>query len=162
MVDSTNPRIMADNIKELDKKIIAADVNANPTGEATGTLTKLEVDGTIYAIPQGTSVTANPEGAATSELTKIGVGTSIFSISNLHVISGTVSTGTGETSSNNVVFDNAMPDTNYIITANVEEGGAGWASFGILIDSKTVNGFRISTYSAVTHDSATIRYYVIY
>lgn len=80
MTDSTNPRVMADNIKILDKKIKAADVNANPEGEATGTLTKLGVDGSIYSIPQGTSVTANPEGEATETLTKLEVGTGIYSI----------------------------------------------------------------------------------
>ena len=78
--DSTNPRVMADNIKTLNEKIKEADVNANPEGEATGTLTKLEVDGEIYAIPQGTSVVANPEDEATDTLTKLEVGEEVYEI----------------------------------------------------------------------------------
>ena len=80
MTDSTNPRIIADNIRALFKKIKAAVVNANPEGEATGTLTKLEVKGSIYAIPQGTNVTANPEGEATGSLTSLGIGGVKYSI----------------------------------------------------------------------------------
>ena len=154
--------MLADNIKALDKKIVSGDVIANPTGEATGSLTKLQVDESIYSISQGTTVTANPEDEATSELDKIGVGTSVFSINNLHIITDTVSTGTEASSSNSIIFDNAMPDTNYAIFTNIESGGNGWATFGIMIENKTVNGFDISTYNAATHDSATIRYYVIY
>lgn len=52
MVDSTNPRIMADNIKML------------AAGGGSG----------------GTTVVANPEGAATGELEKIGIGEGIYSI----------------------------------------------------------------------------------
>lgn len=80
MVDSTNPRVMADNIKSLNEKIKAADVNANPTGEATGTLTKLEVDGVIYGIASGTTVTANPEGSATVDLEKLEINNTVYGI----------------------------------------------------------------------------------
>ena len=50
MVDSTNPRIMADNIRKLEVKIKANDVVANPTGDTTADLTKIEIDGIKYAI----------------------------------------------------------------------------------------------------------------
>ena len=50
MVDSTNPRIMADNIRNLEGKIKANDVVANPTGDITAELTKVEIDGVKYAI----------------------------------------------------------------------------------------------------------------
>ena len=35
-------------------------VVANPEGEATGDITKIQVDATIYSIPEGTAVEANP------------------------------------------------------------------------------------------------------
>ncbi len=50
MVGSTNPRIMADNIRKLEGKIKANDVVANPTGDTTADLTKIEIDGVKYSI----------------------------------------------------------------------------------------------------------------
>lgn len=79
MVDSTNPRVMADNIKELAARESGTVVEANPTGATTADLEKLGVDGTIYGIPK---VEANPEGAVTAELEKLGVDDTIYSISN--------------------------------------------------------------------------------
>lgn len=63
MVDSTNPRIMADNIKMLAAGGSGSTVEANPTGAATADLEKLGVDGTIYGIP-----TYTPPGFSTSEV----------------------------------------------------------------------------------------------
>ncbi len=60
MVDSTNPRVMADNIKML-------------AAGAGG----------------GTTVEANPEGAATGELEKIGIGDDIYSVGGKIVYSKT-------------------------------------------------------------------------
>lgn len=52
MIDSTNPRIMADNIKMLAASNTGGTaVEANPEGTATADLEKLGVNGTIYAIP---------------------------------------------------------------------------------------------------------------
>lgn len=57
-------------------------VIANPTGTASTDLTKLQVDGTIYAIPQGggTAVVANPTGTGTEDLTKISVAGVIYDV----------------------------------------------------------------------------------
>lgn len=63
MVDSTNPRIIADNIKELAARDVGSIVEANPTGEATADLEKLGVDGTVYGIP-----TYQPTGYSTEEV----------------------------------------------------------------------------------------------
>lgn len=76
MVDSTNPRVMADNIKMLAANG-GATVEANPEGEATADLEKLEVDGTVYGIP---SIEVNPEGEATADLEKLEVDGTIYEI----------------------------------------------------------------------------------
>ena len=56
MVDSTNPRVMADNIKTLAAAGGGTTVVANPEGEATDTLEKLGVGEGIYSIPQAPEV----------------------------------------------------------------------------------------------------------
>lgn len=53
MIDSTNPRQMANNIKELEKRLIAlaasiTPVVANPEGDATVQLTKIQIGDTVY------------------------------------------------------------------------------------------------------------------
>ena len=50
-IRSTNPKIMADNILKLEESIKAADVSANPSGEAEETLlTSIGIDGKKYNI----------------------------------------------------------------------------------------------------------------
>ena len=60
-------RLNADG--KIDKDLLPSDVGttvvANPTGTATDDLTKLQVEDTIYAIPEGTEVVANPTLAGT-------------------------------------------------------------------------------------------------
>ena len=56
MIDSTNPRIMADNIRELESRLNA-------------------LSATVEAINQ---VTPNPEGDATVQLTKIQIGSVVY------------------------------------------------------------------------------------
>ena len=51
MIDSTNPRIMADNIRALSNNSGGSTVIPNPEGEASGSLTSLGIDGTKYLIP---------------------------------------------------------------------------------------------------------------
>ena len=82
MIDSTNPRIMANNIRELAANSGGGGttVVANPEGEATAALAKLQVGEGIYSIPQPTTVEANPVGEATTGLTKLEVGSTIYSI----------------------------------------------------------------------------------
>lgn len=57
MIDSTNPRQMADNIRELESKInaLAASITpvvANPTGDATVQLTKVQIGETVYGFEE--------------------------------------------------------------------------------------------------------------
>ena len=53
MIDSTNPRQMANNIKELEKRLnaLAASITpvvANPEGNATVQLTKIQIGDVVY------------------------------------------------------------------------------------------------------------------
>lgn len=54
MIDSTNPRIMADNIRKLSEASGSggSTVVPNPEGEATGNLSSLGIDGNKYTIPE--------------------------------------------------------------------------------------------------------------
>lgn len=79
MIDSTNPRIMVNNIRELESKISANDVEGNPSGSGYNTLlTKMKIGGNKFKLPG--QVVANPSGSATSEVTKLEVGGTIYSI----------------------------------------------------------------------------------
>lgn len=76
-------RLNADG--KIDKDLLPSDVGttvvANPTGEATADLTKLQVEDTIYAIDTGTEVVANPTLAGTeSALTGLQVGDTKYKV----------------------------------------------------------------------------------
>ena len=79
MVDSTNPRIMASNIQELNARMISNDVEGNPSGSGFNTLlTKMKIDGKKYKLPN--QVVANPTGEATGEIETLEIGGSIYSV----------------------------------------------------------------------------------
>lgn len=96
MIDSTNPRIMANAIRKLFSKISAIPiVKGNPSGNGFNTLlTKLQIGTTKYKLPA--NVIANPEGEATDELTKIGIGSGIFSIGSTLPVYSTTEFETGK------------------------------------------------------------------
>lgn len=50
MIDSTNPRIMADNIRKLSTMTGGTIVTANPEGAATGNLEKIGIGDGIYKV----------------------------------------------------------------------------------------------------------------
>ena len=84
MIDSTNPRILANNIKKLLARINAivpgTVVTGNPSGSGFNTLlTKIKIGDSKYKLPD--AVVGNPEGEATDSLSKLSIGSSIFSIS---------------------------------------------------------------------------------
>ena len=84
MTDSTNPRILANNIRKLFKKVNSIEpgtvVEGNPSGSGFNTLlTKIKIGSNKYKLPK--DVTPNPEGEASDELTKLGIGSDIYSIS---------------------------------------------------------------------------------
>lgn len=83
MIDSTNPRIIANNIKKLLARINAivpgTVVAGNPSGSGFNTLlTKIKIGDNKYKLPA--NVVANPEDEATGTLSKISIGDSIYSI----------------------------------------------------------------------------------
>lgn len=84
MIDSTNPRILANHIKKLWAKVNGivpgTEVEGNPSGSGFNTLlTKIKIGSHKYKLPA--DVTANPEGEATGSLTKLGIGSGIYSVS---------------------------------------------------------------------------------
>ena len=68
MIDSTNPRQMADNIKELEAQILGLasqvaainPVTANPEGDATVQLTKVQIGEVIYGFEAITPAETTP------------------------------------------------------------------------------------------------------
>lgn len=57
MIDSTNPRIMAENIRMLNDKISKlassiTSVTANPSGDPTVQLTKLQIGEIVYGFEE--------------------------------------------------------------------------------------------------------------
>lgn len=83
MIDSTNPRILANHIKKLWAKVNTITpgtvVEGNPSGSGFNTLlTKIKIGSHKYKLPA--DVTANPEGEATDALTKIGIGSDVLSV----------------------------------------------------------------------------------
>lgn len=84
MIDSTNPRILANHIRKLWAKVNGivpgTEVEGNPSGSGFNTLlTKIKIGSHKYKLPA--DVTANPEGEATGSLTKLGIGSGIYSVS---------------------------------------------------------------------------------
>ena len=49
MIDSWNAAKLNERINQVEQKIQANDVIANPTGDATAELNKISIDGTIYS-----------------------------------------------------------------------------------------------------------------
>lgn len=80
MIDSTNPRILANNIRKLFSKISRIpSVEGNPSGNGYNTLlTKLKIGSSKYKLPK--DVTVNPEAEATGDLTKLEVGGVVYGI----------------------------------------------------------------------------------
>lgn len=68
----------------IENNVISAtggSVVANPSGSATDDLTKIQIDSTIYDLPDsGTTVVANPSGSATDELEKVQIGSTVYSL----------------------------------------------------------------------------------
>lgn len=116
MIDSTNPRILANNIRKLFSKISdIPSVEGNPSGSGYNTLlTKLKIGNIKYKLPK--DVTVNPEGEASGALNKLGVGSAIYSVASpvqftkLAEYSGD---GVGYAASDTITLSEAM--TNYDI-----------------------------------------------
>lgn len=83
MIDSTNPRILANNIKKLLARINAivpgTVVAGNPSGSGFNTLlTKIKIGDNKYKLPD--AVVGNPEDEATDDLTKLKIGSQVFNV----------------------------------------------------------------------------------
>ena len=81
MIDSTNIRIIADNIRHLFKKVDSIEpgtvVEGNPSGSGFNTLlTKIKIGSSKYKLPN--QVVANPETESTTLLESLQVGSDEF------------------------------------------------------------------------------------
>lgn len=83
MIDSTNPRILANNIRKLFAMVKAivpgTVVEGNPSGSGFNTLlTKIKIGNSKYKLPP--NVAGNPEDEATESLTKLAIGSEIYEV----------------------------------------------------------------------------------
>ena len=83
MIDSTNIRIIADNIRHLFKKVNSIEpgtvVQGNPSGSGFNTLlTKIKIGNSKYKLPAESI--PNPEAEATDELTKLQIGETVYEL----------------------------------------------------------------------------------
>lgn len=69
MINTWNPAEIMDKLNQLEAKVKAEDVEANPTGEATETLTKIGIDGDIYSFTASVNADDVPYDNTTSGLT---------------------------------------------------------------------------------------------
>ena len=111
MIDSTNPRILANNIKKLFARINAITpgtvVTGNPSGSGFNTLlTKIKIGDSKYRLPA--DVVANPEGEASGTLSKIGIGSAILNVGSLPDYSET-EFDTGRKYNNATVYGKIIP-----------------------------------------------------
>lgn len=151
MIDSMNPRILANNIRELFKKINSitpgTDVEGNPSGPGYNTLlTKIKIGTHKYKLPL--DVTANPEGAATVKLEKLGVGGTIYNTDAAFV--DTANVIQAKTTYSGSLTYTATADcyviVSYAANTNTE---AGISVNGVLLDSIFTSSGIIQRYACV-------------
>ena len=155
MIDSTNPRILANNIRKLFAMVKAivpgTVVEGNPTGSGyTNLLKKIKIGSSKYKLPD--EVTANPEGEATGSLTKIGIGDAILNVAApVNIKSGIVDFGSISGSGSKtkaVTFDEAFADTNYaVIMTWATPSSQGFASAGYGAIDLLTTGFTAKLYA---------------
>lgn len=77
MARSYDIAILSQKVEQIEGSIKANDVVANPTGEATADLSKVQIDGTIYGV---SDVKANPTGDATAALSSISIDSTKYTL----------------------------------------------------------------------------------
>ena len=99
-------------------------VTPNPAGAATDVLNKVDIDGTIFAMPS--DVEANPAGSGTANLTKLKVGSTIYDVQNL-TVDNTIDDASSNPIANSAVA-NALEKTDFLntdaeATTNIRNSG---------------------------------------
>lgn len=143
MINTWNPAEISDKLNQLEGQIKANDVIANPTGEATETLTKIEIDGDIYSFTAETTAADVSYDNTSSGLTADDVQDAIDELNTttgaIPVIEMVELTGTTNSSGKiTISADNVPLDTmiNVLIksptgyTADVYRGSS---SYGIIV-----------------------------
>ena len=94
MARSYDIAILSQKVEQMEGKIVANDVIANPTGETSADLTAVQIDGTKYKV---SNVAANPAGDATGALTKVTINGTTLDIKDLSIQYDDVLVTTGTT-----------------------------------------------------------------
>lgn len=123
MINTWNPAEISDKLNQLEGQIQANDVIANPTGEATETLTKIGIDGDIYSFTATVEADDIPYDNTASGLTADDVQDAIdelrTAIGNIPVVKKT--TKSGSTTAAGMLNISDMDPTN-ILTISAPSG----------------------------------------
>ena len=128
MINTWNPAELNQKINQLEATIKAQDVEANPTGEATETLTKIGIDGDIYSFTAETTAADVSYDNTSSDLTADDVQDAIDELSENDVeiidiykyATGTSPViATGETIDITSDMYNIIASGNYMLRVNV-------------------------------------------
>ena len=135
------------------------EVEANPSGTPTDTLTTIEIDNTIYDIDGGTDVEANPSGTATDTLTSIEIDNTIYDIDGgTDVEANPVETATDTLTSikiDNTVYDLAGSSGSVDLYHGVNEPASGLGdNDDIYLKLSTAIGGRLDVPPTMTSGGA--------
>ena len=140
MMNTWNPAELNQKINQLEATVKAQDVEANPTGEATDTLTKVGIDGTVYSFTATTSAADVSYTNTTSGLTADDVQDAIDELKTLtspiemvELTGTTNSAGKITISADSVPLDKLINVLIKAPTGYVCDVYRGSASYGILV-----------------------------
>ena len=130
MMNTWNPAEIMDKLNQLEAKVKAEDVEANPTGEATETLTKIGIDGDIYSFTAATSADDVSYDNTTSGLTADDVQEAIDELktSMPTFTTSTVEVTTGATGTVTLDITTAHPIISIYKIRNVKDSDAAYVS----------------------------------
>ena len=163
MIDSWNAAKLNERINQVEKKIQANDVIANPTGAATTDLSKISIDGTVY----GTSVVkANPEGLATTSLSKVSIDGIVYDLVDSSIgtlkVTKTWTPGTAPVSINETILFSELDITNsQIIDISIISGSGNAVGFVAYITGTTI-GLVFRQFAGIGAESVDATVYITY
>lgn len=158
MIDSTNPRVMADNIRQLAAAGSGGStVVPNPEGAATANLEKLGIDGSIYSIP-----TYTPPTYSTSEKVDTGEkwvnGKKIYA--KVFVLDAVKTLSVNGAWTSMGISDDTIED---ILDVKAYSGGISslgvcFSGVGGVMNSGVINLINISTYDSLSVTTFVLKY----
>ena len=122
MINTWNPAEISDKLNQLEGQIQANDVIANPTGEATETLTKIGIDGDIYSFTAETTAADVSYDNTSSGLTADDVQEAIDEITTRTTVAEKTATGTGYSVTYTEIIRNGVVQVAGTITPTADHG----------------------------------------